>query len=356
MQIPRPVLACAALALALCGCAGSRPPAPAGPSARIDVARLRALRGYSLLQLGDPAAAESEFRAAVALAQADQTSDESGRWGLALALRLEGRTAESDSLILTFKAGTLPESHFAGGWFSELSGDTAASLSAYGRASRADSTWTPPVLRAARLLALRGEPRAADSLFARAAALGDTLAPHWRAAAIAPPRPSADDSLLAAAEASAALTRLQWAALLRRYGQVRCAARYAPPELIHFRAARDSLRDLEGTPWVRLARDAVISSRIDLYPDGTFRGDDVVTRGRFALWADQFECPGRAPAAGAAPPAPADLGPSDYRTEAVMNAIERKLLDPRPDGSFAPDAPMTGAGMRAALRRMEEGS
>ena len=72
---------------------------------------------------------------------------------------------------------------------------------------------------------------------------------------------------MAAAEASTELTRLQWAALLDRFGVPARSLRLPAPDLVHFHAARDSLGDLAGTPWVSLARAAVVTGHLELFPD-----------------------------------------------------------------------------------------
>jgi hypothetical protein len=377
--IPLRLLFALGLAAALAGaagCAGTSPPGPAGAYApgpteepargsgtgareasgarrggvaRIDFARLGFLQGYGLLMEGWTDSALVLFQRSLARAEAEGTPDGAGRWGLALAYRLSGRLEDSYPLILALRPSPEPEVQLADGWFSETRGDTAAALEAYARARGLDSTWAPPYLRTARLTAARGDLRAARELLDRAAALGDTLAPRWRAALIPPPPATPAESLLAAAEASPALTRLQWAALLRAHGCPARAERSGPPELIHFRAVRDSLRDLEGSEWVGLALDAVRSGRLEVFPDGSFRGDDVVQRGRFALWLDRFEWPAAAPA-----PVPDDVPAGDYRRGAVERALAAGLMSPRGPGRFEPDLPMTGREAAEALRRAAE--
>ncbi|HVP39262.1 MAG TPA: S-layer homology domain-containing protein, partial [Candidatus Saccharimonadales bacterium] len=182
----------------------------------------------------------------------------------------------------------------------------------------------------------------------RAAALGDTLAPRWAAALVPPAPPTPAESLLAAAQESPALTRLQWAALLQRYGAPARAPRLPAPDLEHFHAVRDSLFDVAGSPWVSLAREAVLAGHLELFPDGSFRGEDTVTRGRFALWLDLYEWP---VAAGADP---VDLDPKDYRRGAVERALGAGLLGLRPGGRFEADAPITGSEAAQALRRAAE--
>ncbi len=342
-------LAALALAGVLAGCAGG---ARQAAEPRVDVARLRFLRGYSSLAAGMPDSAARDFIDGLEIARESRTQDETGRWGLAVAERLRGNIAASDSIVLKLLPPTQPESFFAHGWLWEMERDTLAALEQYRRAIHADTSWYPPYTRSARLRAGTGNLSDAMGLLDRAASLGDSTAPAIRASLLPPPPPSPEEQLARDAGASPALTRLQLAGLLRRHGQVRCVARYPEPTLVHFRAVRDSLRDMEGTPFVGLAREAAILSRMELFPDGTFRPDDVITRGRFAAWLDLFDC-NRSPRESPLPP---DVSARDYRAGAIQRALGSGLLLPRSEGVFAPDEPITGSEALVALRRILEGS
>ncbi|MBI5837200.1 MAG: S-layer homology domain-containing protein [Candidatus Eisenbacteria bacterium] len=366
----RAALLTALAATLAAGCAGTpkSPPTPAdgqsGPgdkvapgetrrvaSARVDYARIASLQAYGLLMEGWTDSALVLFQRSLARSGAEHTPDAGGRWGLALSYRLSGRISESDTLVMGLAHSPEPEVLLAEGWFDEVRGDTSGALDRYARARTADSTWSPPYLRAAGLLAGRGAPREARELLVRAAAMGDTSAMRVAERLTPPPPPTPAESLLAAASSSPALTRLQWAALLRAHGAPPRPPRFPAPELTHFRAARDSLRDMEGTPWVGLVRGAVMQGGLELYPDGSFRPDDQVSRGRFALWLDLFDWP--ADSTGTAAEC-ADVPSHDYRRGAVERALGRGLMTPRAAGRFEPEAPMSGEEAVRALRRAAE--
>lgn len=343
------LLSVVALAGVSAGCAGG---ARQAAGIRVDVARLRFIQGYSSLAAGMPDSAARDFRDGLEVARHARTPDETGRWGLALAERLRGNIAASDSIVLKLPPATQPESFFAHGWLSEMERDTLDALDKYRRAIHADTSWYPPYARSARLRAAGGQLREALELLDRAAALGDTLAPALRAALVPPPPLTPEEQLSRDAEASPALTRIQLAGLLRRHGQVRCVPRYPDPQLVHFRAARDSLQDMAGTPFVWLARDAAILSRMELFPDGTFRPDDVITRARFAAWLDGFDCNRSSRES----PLPPDIAPGDYRAGAIRRALGSGLLQSRAGGFFAAEEAITGSEALEALRRILEGS
>src|SRR6185295_19373803 len=151
-------------------------------------------------------------------------------------------------------------------WLQELQpgGELNAAYS-YGRALRADSTYTPALLHLARIKAAGGQRAAADSLLSRALALGDPMAAEWRPRLIPPPPLTPEDSLAKASGESPALTRLQWAMLLRRCGCTARARRFEPPALEHFKAGRDSLADMAGTPWLSLAEEAVEQGGLPMF-------------------------------------------------------------------------------------------
>ena len=121
--------------------------------------------------------------------------------------------------------------------------------------------------------------------------------------------------------------------------------RYQPLKGQSYKAG---LSDLHAGDWYADAVGyAVQKGIVSGYPDGSFKPNQAISRGEFAVIAARF-----ADMTGDQPPAFSDLDPNHWSYQAIRQVAANGWLSGYPDGSFKPNQPITRAEVAAVSNRM----
>ena len=108
------------------------------------------------------------------------------------------------------------------------------------------------------------------------------------------------------------------------------------------------LSDLHAGDWYADAVGyAVQKGIVSGYPDGSFKPNQAISRGEFAVIAARF-----ADMTGDQPPDFSDLDPNHWSYQAIRQVAANGWLSGYPDGSFKPNQPITRAEVAAVSNRM----